>query len=65
MAIVMRVFYQDFVGTHRSHAIVNAITTPGRFALHMIEREWMNHSAGGPRDSSRPGSAGHQLCRLR
>ena len=53
MAVVARIFEQNFVSADRSHAVVEAVAAAGRLAFDVVERMRMDDGA------RRPGAAIH------
>ena len=61
MAIVARIFDEDFVGSNRSHAIVEAFAAALGFALDVVESLRMNDGTGRPGVAIETGDGSNNL----
>ena len=61
MAIVARIFQQNFVRSHRSHAVVESVAAAGRLAFDVVKRLRMHNRARRPRAAIHAGQGGDDL----
>ena len=61
MAVMTRIFQQNFMRPHRSHAVVKTIATARRLALDVVERMRMDDGARRPGAAVHTGQVGDDL----
>jgi hypothetical protein len=61
MAVVARIFQQNFVSAHRSHAVVEAVAAARRFAFDVVERMGMDDGTRRPGAAIHAGQVGDDL----
>src|SRR5436305_4411258 len=65
MMRMIRILQQEFVRTHRTHAIVQSVATAGGFALNVVDRRRMYHRARRPCAAIESGHGCNRLELLR